>query len=187
MRDSRGIRLDAFDVLRDLPAVVLGNWDASTLQGAVGSSVDALPDLSGCAQDLTGYTVNSKPMTIAERSGRKVVRTNRAASSQPCIGWGSRWEDTSVPSPVTVFARLSGDHVRRHGWFPRVIGSGAEWNLSRTLSAASAIGATTLSTSATAPLGSDLIVDSGGNREALTVSALAGSSAPYTLTLKSPA
>ncbi|WP_032405190.1 alpha/beta hydrolase family protein [Rhodococcoides fascians] len=188
MRDIRGVRLDAFDVLRDLPAIVLGNWDASTLQGAVGSSVDALPDLSGWAQDLTGYTINTKPMTIAERSGRKVVRTNGAANSLRCMGWGSRWEDTSVPSPVTVFAVAAASTTfDGTAGFPRVIWSGAEWNLSGTLSAASTIGATTLSTSATVPVGSDLIVDSGGNREVLKVVAVAGSSAPYTLTLKSPA
>jgi hypothetical protein len=103
MRDARGVRPDSFDVLRDLPAFVLGNWDASTLQGAVGSSVDALLDLSGWAQDFTGYTVNSKPMTTAERSGRKVIRTNGAANSPRCVGWGSRGEGTSVPSPITVF------------------------------------------------------------------------------------
>ena len=177
-----GTPLGQLDPLRDLPGV-LGAWDAAQLRLDVGAKVDALPDLSGYAQDLQSYTTGSKPMTIALRNGLRVIRTNGTANALSRAGWGQRWGGLNTPTPLTVFAVASA--TVGSGSNPRTL-VGAGYPQASTLTAATTSGTSTITTGVAYPAGTELIVDTSTNREVVTVATVTGSSAPYTLTTTTP-
>lgn len=180
--DFKGAPLASLDPLRDLPNV-LGNWDASLLQGDVGDGVDALPDISGYAQSLVRYSTAAKTLTIAQRNGRKVIRTNGTGNFLTCAGWGQRWGGINTPSPFTILAVVSA--TAGSGSNPRTI-VGTGFPAAGTLSAATTAGTSTITTSVSYPVGTEVIVDTSANREIVTVAAVAGASAPFTITTVAP-
>lgn len=105
MRDYAGRRLDAFQPVRDLPAV-LGHWDASALPGAIGSAPTTLPDRTTNGYHLVQNTTAKQGIIAAGPNGLKVVDLGASGYyARTTIGSGD-WLTPSAgfAQPITFLA-----------------------------------------------------------------------------------